>query len=152
MLKTKINTKVKAKVRLADRSNLEPTGVGIRSITLGAYKFEHKFIVCKHLLCGVISGLYFTQYFWVGIDWNDQGQLYLHQDHRPITYSRPSPSKEWENLLVQCSEDRVIRETEVILPPQKIAAVATKSSTITGTKEKFTNVMANLFLCITSPL
>ena len=75
-------------------------GVVICSITLGAHEFEHKFIVCKHFLHPVILGLDFTQDFRAGIDWNNQGQFYLHQDHKPLTYSRLSSTKDLIIYLV----------------------------------------------------
>ena len=51
---------------------------------IGACELEQKFIVWKHLLCPVILKLDFIQDFRVGIDRNEQGQLYLHQDHKPL--------------------------------------------------------------------
>ena len=46
------------------------------------------FIARKHLLHQVILGLDFAKDFRVEVYWNNQGQLYLHQNHKPITYSR----------------------------------------------------------------
>ena len=60
---TKINTNVKATVSSADGSNLGPIGVVIYSLILGAHEFEHKFIVCKHLLHPVILELDFAHDF-----------------------------------------------------------------------------------------
>ena len=75
---------VKAKASLADGSNLQPIGVFICSIRSGAHEFEHKFIVCKHLLCSVILGLDCAQDLRLGINLNYQDQLCLHQDHKPL--------------------------------------------------------------------
>ena len=80
--------KVRTKGTSADRSNLGPRGVAICSVTLGAHEFKYRVIVCKHHLCPVILDLDFDQEFMVGIDWNNQGQIHLHQDHKPLTYSR----------------------------------------------------------------
>ena len=53
-------------------------------IYIRLHEFEPKFIVCKHPLCLDILGL----------DWKIQGQLYLHEDHIPLTYSKPSSSQD----------------------------------------------------------
>ena len=66
----------------------------------------HKFIVCKYFLCPVILGLDFAQDFRVGIDRKNQGQLYLHQDHKPLTYSKPSSSQDSTILMVEYNEAR----------------------------------------------
>ena len=63
------------------RSNLGPIGITTCSLILGSHEFEHKFIVCKPLLHPVILGLDFAPDWKVGKGWNDQGHLYLHQDH-----------------------------------------------------------------------
>ena len=59
--------------------------------------------------------------------------------------------KVFSNLSAECNEVRLINKTNVHLPTQTIAVVLTKSATTTGTKEKFANVIVNLFLCIESP-
>ena len=80
-IETKTYTKVKAKASLKDRSNLGPSGIVICSVMLGAHEIYHKFIVCENLLCLSVLGLDFPQNVRIGIDWNNQGQLYLCQDH-----------------------------------------------------------------------
>ena len=107
LFENKINTNFKAKVKSAERSNFRPIGVVICFITLGACELEHRCIVCKQLLHQVILGLDFAQDFQVGIVWNNQGQLYLHQNHKWPTYSKPSASKDSANFSVECSEARV---------------------------------------------
>ena len=52
----------------------------------GSCELNHNFIVCKSLLHAVILGLDFEKCFRVGINWNGSGPLYLHQDHKPLTY------------------------------------------------------------------
>ena len=52
---------------------------------------------------------------------------------------------------MQCNEGRLIGKTDILLPPQVIAVVATISTTKTGTKDKIANVIANPFLCVESP-
>ena len=49
-LKTKINTKVKAKISSSDGSTLGPIGIDLCSVTLSTDELKHKFIVCRHLL------------------------------------------------------------------------------------------------------
>ena len=67
----KIDMNVKAKVSSSNRSNLGPLRVAIFLLILGTCEFEHKFIVCKHLLHPVILGLDLSQDFRVEIDWNN---------------------------------------------------------------------------------
>ena len=98
-LKTKIDINIKAKVSSAEGSNLGPTEVAICSLILGAHEFECKFIVCKHLLCPIILGFDFAQDFRVGMDLNNQGQLYLNQDHKTLTYYKPNSSQDSFNFL-----------------------------------------------------
>ena len=81
----------------------------------------------------------------------NQGQLYLHQDHKPLTYSRKGPLKDIAHFSVECSEDRLTSETNVLIPLQVIAVVAAKITTTTRIKDKFANVMANPFLFIVTP-
>ena len=87
-MKTKINTMVKSKVSSIDESNLGPVEIIICSMTLDEHEFDHRFIVYIHVIYPIILGLDFTPDFNVGIDWNNQGQLYIHQDHKPLAYSR----------------------------------------------------------------
>ena len=62
----------------------------------------------------VILGLDFAQDFRVGIGWKNQGQLYLHQDHKPLTYSKPDTKD--SIFLVECKEARWISKTNILLP------------------------------------
>ena len=62
---------ITAKGSSAVRSNLGHIGVFMCSLILGTHKFEHKFIVCKHLLCPVILESDFAQDFRVGTNWNN---------------------------------------------------------------------------------
>ena len=91
--KTRINMKIEAN-SLVDGSNIGPVEYVICSLTLGACEFKHKVIACKDVLASVILGLDSTQNFRVGTDSSKQGQLYLHQDHKPLTYSKPKSSKD----------------------------------------------------------
>ena len=52
-LETKKDTNVRATASSADGSNIGPIGIATCSILLDTHDFEHKFIVCKHLLCSV---------------------------------------------------------------------------------------------------
>ena len=127
---------IKPKVSSADRSNLGFTGVAICSLVLDACEFEHRFISCKNLIHLVILGLDFAQDFRVGIDWNRKSQLYLHQDHIPLTYSKPNLSK------------------DIFLPLLATAVVLTKSTNslkTLGTKNRIAYVIVNPFLCIKNP-
>ena len=63
---------VKVKISSADGSNLGPMGIVVCSLILGAHEFEHKFIVCEHLLHPVILGLDFAHDFTAGLDWSNQ--------------------------------------------------------------------------------
>ena len=144
-MKTKIDTEVKANVSLVDGPNLGPMGVVICSATLGACEFEHRFKVCKHLLCPVLLGSDFAQEFRIGINCNNQGQLYLHQDHKLLIYSRVSYTKDLAIYSVACNE---ASETNVLLATWTIVVVPAESNNIMGTKpDKFANVIANSF-CI----
>ena len=149
-LKTKIEMNVRATVSSANQSNLGPIRNATCSLLLGAHKFENKFIVCKHLLHHVILGLDFAQDFKVGIDWNHQGHLYLNQDHKPLPYSKLSPSKDPKTFSVEYDEARLIGRTNILILPQAIVAALAKGTNrlyISGVKDKAANVIANLFLC-----
>ena len=112
-LQARKNMNEEAKVSSADGSNLGPTGVVICSLLLGTC--EQKFIVCKNLLHPVISGLGFAQDFRVRIDRNNQDQLYLYQDHKPLTYSKPNSLKHSTIFSVECKESRLIRKPNILL-------------------------------------
>ena len=80
------------------------------------HDFEHKFMVCKPLLHPVILGSDFAKDVKVGIDWNIPGQLYLHQDHNPLPYSRPNSAKDSAIYSADCNEARLICGTSLLLP------------------------------------
>ena len=87
-IESKIDTKVRLKAISADGSSLGPLKMTIYSVILGSYEFDHKFmVVCKNVLCSAILGLNLAKIFKAVIDWNSQGQLYLHQDYKPLTHS-----------------------------------------------------------------
>ena len=111
---------------------------------------KHKFIVCTILVHSVVLGLGFAHNFRVGIDWNNQCQLYLHQHHKPLPYSKAGPSKDSVIFSVECNEYRLESETNIILTPHTIAVVVIKGTNnpnTSGTKDTFVNLIANPF-CI----
>ena len=73
--------------------------------------------MCKHLLHTVILGLDFAQNLRVGLDWNNEGQLCLHQDHKFLTYLRPSSARDLEIYSVDYNNARVFSEINVLSPP-----------------------------------
>ena len=150
---TKIDMNVEYKVTSANESNLVPIGVVICLLKPDTCEFEHKVILSKHLLCPVILGLDFAQDFRVGIDRNNWGQLYLHQDHKPLMYSKPSSSKDCTIISVKFNEDIDKQNKHNLTPQTKEVGVtkSTQSLNILGIKDKIANVIANTFLCIESP-
>ena len=58
----------------------------------------------------------FFQDLRAAINWNNQGQLYLHQGHIPQTYSKLNLSKVSAIVLVECNEAGLVSETNVLLP------------------------------------
>ena len=80
----------------------------------------------KHLLHPVILGLDIVQHFRVGIGWNNQGQLYLHQDHKLLAYFKPSSSQDSVIFSVEHNVTRLIKETNILLLSQTIAVVIAK--------------------------
>ena len=89
------------------------------------------------LLHPVILGLDFSQDFSVGIDWNNQDQVYLHQDHKALMHSKPYSSKNSTIFSGECKEARLTSKTDILLSSQTIAVVVTKSTL--GTKDKIVN-------------
>ena len=84
-------------------------------------------MVCKTFLHSVILGLAFAKCFRVGIDWNIHGQLYMHQDHKPLTYSSQVNPK--DNLVIYstyCTETRIIHESNALLPSRTRAVTPKK--------------------------
>ena len=79
--------KVWEKDSSAEWSDLGPIATAVCSIKLNSLDSHHKFIVCKYPLHSVNLALDFSKGFRIGIDWNSHGQLYLHQDHKPLMYS-----------------------------------------------------------------
>ena len=117
------------------------------SVTLGTCEFDHKFIVCTNLLCQVILCLDFAQNFRTGIDWNNQGHLCLHQNHKTLVYSIQVNHK--ENSVIYSADSNktiLISDSNVILPFQTIAMLPAKSTSLTGTMpDKSANEIANPF-------
>ena len=73
---------------------------------------------------------------------------------KTIYLLKPSPSEDSTIFSPACNEVRLISETNVLLPPQTIAVVVTKSTYSPKTlemRDKFTNFLANPFSCIGSP-
>ena len=125
---------------LADGSDLGPIGIILCSFILGAQKLEHKFVECKSLLHPFLLGLDFAPEFRVGMDWNSQGQLYLYQDHKPLTYSKANSSQDSTILLTESKEARLINKTNILLPPQTIAVALTKVLTGHAPQEQKTGL------------
>ena len=112
--------KVQAKVSSADGSYLGPIGTVVYMVILGACEFDNKLVVCKYLLCQVILGLDFAQNFRVQIDWNNQGHLYLHQDHIPLIYSIQANPKNSAIYSADCNKTRLISVSSELLSSQTI--------------------------------
>ena len=71
----------------------------------------------QNLLCSVIPGLYFAQSIRVGIEWNSHGYLYLHQDHKLLTYSVEANPK--DNVAIysaECTETSLVSKPNILLP------------------------------------
>ena len=67
------------KVKGSDGNSLCP--IRTTTCTLESPKqFQQQFIVCKHLPCPIILGLYFSHNYLIGIDWFSTRQLHLHQE------------------------------------------------------------------------
>ena len=59
--------------------------------------------------------------FLVGIDWNTQGQLYLHQDYIFLTYARSKSATDSAICSVDFKEVRLLSKRNVLLPSWTIS-------------------------------
>ena len=78
----------------------------------------------------------------------------LHQDHKPLMYSKLNSSKDSTIFSTECKESRLISKTNILLPTETIAVVLAKGSntpSTSRTKDNIANIIANPFLCIESP-
>ena len=124
---------VKSEVISTDGSNLGPIRVVMCSLILGAHEFKHNFIVCKDLFCTVILGLDFSQDFRVEINWSKQGQLYLHQDHKPLTYSKTIFKGLHNHFVIMEGGQIDLQNKHTPTPFKTIAVVITKSTNSSST-------------------
>ena len=66
---------------------MEPLGFTSISVQLGKYSFEHDFIVCWNLMQPLILGLDVLSKHRLGINWGQDGKMYLNHGNREIVNS-----------------------------------------------------------------
>ena len=78
-------------------------------------------------IVSAVLGLDIAKCFGVEKVCNSYGQLYLHQGHRPLTYTiQVSPQDILAISSPDCTKTRLISESNVLLPSQTIALIPTK--------------------------
>ena len=63
---------------------MEPLGFTSISVQLGQYSFEHECIICHNLMQPLILGLDVLSKHRLGINWGQDGKMYLHCGNREI--------------------------------------------------------------------